>query len=122
MVQIAAIILTLYGLCPKFGALLAAMPRSVLGGVFIIVCGMIVMSGVRLYNSVPNTTSNFLLGGITLICALGIPVYAKYGLGTEWLKQLPALLRLFMTNTVVLAVFLGVGLNIILNTDKGKTK
>ena len=40
---IAAGVLLLYGLCPKFGALLVALPRSVLGGVFVIVCGSIVV-------------------------------------------------------------------------------
>ena len=115
IVQIAALILILYGLCPKFGALLIAMPRSVIGGVFVIVCGMIVMSGIRLLSAAPNTTANFLLAGTTLICAIGIPVYVNYILGAEWLGQLPALLKLFMTNTVVFAVLLSVGLNLLLN-------
>ena len=48
VVRIAAGVLILYGLCPKFGALLVAMPRAVLGGVFVLVCGMIAMSGIRL--------------------------------------------------------------------------
>jgi uracil permease len=115
IVQIAALILILYGLCPKFGALLIAMPRSVIGGVFVIVCGMIVMSGIRLLSAAPNTTSNFLLVGTSLICAIGIPVYANYVLGADWLSQLPVLIKLFMTNTVVLAVLLSVSLNLILN-------
>lgn len=115
IVQIAALILILYGLCPKFGALLIAMPRSVIGGVFVIVCGMIVMSGIRLLSSAPATNINFLLVGTTLICAIGIPVYANYVLGVEWLKQLPLLIKLFLTNTVVLAVILSVGLNLLLN-------
>ncbi len=115
IVQIAAVILILYGLCPKFGALLVAMPRSVLGGVFVIVCGMIAMSGIRLLNAAKNTTANSLMIGTTLICAIGIPVYANFGLGTEWLNQLPILSKLLMTNTVVLAVLVSVSLNIVLN-------
>ncbi|MFQ5584978.1 MAG: solute carrier family 23 protein, partial [Calditrichia bacterium] len=124
VVQIAAVILILYGLCPKFGALLIAMPRSVLGGVFIIVCGMILMSGIKLLNSAPQTTANFLLAGTTLICAIGVPVYAKFVLGTAWLNQLPAILKMLVTNTVVLAVLLSVGLNLGLNIilkNEGKT-
>ncbi|MDQ7052616.1 MAG: solute carrier family 23 protein [candidate division KSB1 bacterium] len=50
VVQIAAVILQVaVRTVPQITApLLVAMPRSVLGGVFIIVCGMIVLSGIRL--------------------------------------------------------------------------
>ncbi len=115
VVQVAAGILILYGLCPKFGALLAAMPRSVLGGVFMIVCGMIAVSGIRLVSAAPATTANSLVVGPTLIAAVTIPGYVKSSLGQEWLDRLPTLLALMTTNTVVLAVVLGVGLNFVLN-------
>jgi uracil-xanthine permease len=115
VVQIAAFILILYGLSPKFGALLVAMPRAVLGGVFVIVCGMIAMSGIKLLNVAKNTTANFLLVGTTLISSIGIPAYTKFVLGDEWLSQLPAFVRLLVTNSVVLAVILGVLLNLFLN-------
>ncbi len=115
VVQIAAVILMLYGLSPKFGALLVAMPRAVLGGVFVIVCGMIAMSGIRLLNAARNTTANSLLVGTTLISALGIPVYARFVLGEEWLSRLPVAGRLLVTNTVVLAVIVAIGLNLLLN-------
>ncbi len=115
VVQVAAGVLILYGLCPKFGALLAAMPRSVLGGVFVIVCGMIAISGIRLISAAPATTANSLVVGPTLIAAIAVPAYVKSSLGEEWLDQLPTLVSLLMTNTVVLAVVLGVGLNFVLN-------
>ena len=115
VVQIAAVILMLYGLCPKFGALLVAMPRSVLGGVFVIACGMIATCGIRMLASAESTNANFLLIGVTLICAIGAPVYCNYVLGEPFLAQLPIFMRLLLTNTVVLAVMLAVGLNVILN-------
>ncbi|MHC4149832.1 MAG: uracil-xanthine permease family protein [Planctomycetota bacterium] len=115
VVQIAAVILILYGLCPKFGALLVAMPKSVLGGVFVIVCGMIAVSGIRLLGVAKNTTANFLLVGITLICAIGIPIYTQFVLGEQWLDRLHVSLKLVVTNTVVLAVIIAIVLNLILN-------
>lgn len=115
IVQIAAVILILYGLCPKFGALLVAMPRSVLGGVFTIICGMIVVSGIRLMSVAKNTNANTLLIGTTLICAISIPIYVKYSLGEVWLSQLPLAVNLLLTNTVVLGVLISVTLNIVLN-------
>ncbi len=115
VVQIAAIVLILYGLCPKFGALLVAMPRSVLGGVFIIVCGMIFVSGTRILNVAKNTNANSFIIGITLICAICVPIYATYSLGSEWLDPLPLFVKLLLTNSVMLAVILAVSLNLILN-------
>jgi uracil-xanthine permease len=115
VVRIAAGILVLYGLCPKFGALLVAIPRPVLGGVFILVCGMIAVSGVRLLAAAKPTLANSLVVGTTLIAAVGAPAYVRSALGPEWLAGLPPLLGLFITNTVVLAVLLGVGLNLVLN-------
>ncbi len=115
VVQIAAVILLLYGLCPKFGALLVAMPRPVLGGVFVIVCGMITVSGINLVSAGPKTTANAFLVGTTLIFAVGIPVYSGFVLGKEWLDQLPIFFKLLAGNGVVLAVLLAVGLNMLLN-------
>ncbi len=115
VVQVAACILVLYGLCPKFGALLVALPRPVLGGVFLVVCGMIAVSGLKLLSAAPPTTANQLLVGSTLIAAIAVPIYVKSSLGPEWLAGLPPVLGLLLTNTVVLAVLLGVGLNLLLN-------
>lgn len=119
VVQVAAVVLLLYGLSPKFGALLVAMPRAVLGGVFIIVCGMIALSGIRLLAAAPDTPANYLVGGTTLIVAVGVPLYVRFGLGEEWLDGLPTLMSLLLTNSVVLAVLLGMGLNLALSLASG---
>ncbi|WP_372364555.1 uracil-xanthine permease family protein [Candidatus Uabimicrobium sp. HlEnr_7] len=109
VVQIAAVILILYGLCPKFGALLVAMPRSVLGAVFVVVCGMICVSGIRLLAAAKNTQENSLIIGITLVCALSIPSIVKT---QNW--NLPLAVEILTSNTVVVAVVVGVFLNIVL--------
>lgn len=119
VVQVAAVFLLLYGLSPKFGALLVALPRPVLGGVFILVCGMIAMSGIRLLAAAAPTAANGVVAGITLIVAVGLPVYARFVLGAEWLASLPSFASLVVANPVVLAVLLGVGLHAILNLATG---
>lgn len=115
VVRLAAGVLLLYGLCPKFGALLVALPRPVLGGVFVLVCGMIAVSGVRLLAAAKPTLANSLVVGTTLIAAVGLPGTIRSQLGEAWLTGLPPLAALLLTNTVVLAVLLGVGLNLLLN-------
>jgi uracil-xanthine permease len=111
VVRVAAVVLLLYGLSPKFGALLVALPRPVLGGVFVLVCGMIAVSGLRILGSVPDNPSNHTIVGTTLIVAVGLPIYAQFGLGEAWLDGVPLLLRLLITNSVVLGVLLAVGLH-----------
>ncbi|WP_433431076.1 uracil-xanthine permease family protein [Nonomuraea sp. CA-141351] len=46
---IAAVIAILFGLCPKFGALVAATPGGVLGGVTVILYGMIGLLGAKIW-------------------------------------------------------------------------
>lgn len=122
VVKIAAVILMLYGLIPKFGALLVAMPRPVIGGVFVVVCGTISMSGIQLIHAAEDNTINSLIIGSTLVFAIGIPVYTQNTLGEEWLGQLPAFVELLLTNTVVLSVILGITLNAILNVGMAKNQ
>ncbi|MCC5911407.1 MAG: purine/pyrimidine permease [Clostridiaceae bacterium] len=120
VVQVAAVILGLYGLIPKFGALIVAIPQPVIGAVFVIVCGSIVVSGIQLVGSAKQTTSNTTLVGTILIISFGTPVYVKNQMG-EWLSTLSPFIQTVLTNEVVLAVVVGVALNIILNhIFKGK--
>lgn len=114
VVKIAAGILMLYGLSPKFGALLVAIPRCVIGAVFVVVCGSIAMSGIQLVASAKESTANSYIVGTTLILAIGVPVYCQY-VAAEWTASLSPLAQLFLTNTVVIAVVVGIALNLLLN-------
>ena len=121
VVRIAAGILILYGLCPKFGALLVAMPRAVLGGVFLLVCGMIAVSGLRLLATARDTLENSAVIGASLIPALTVPVYVRTAL-PDWLGSRPPLAQLLLTNTVVLAMLLAIGFNLVLNVLRGEAE
>ncbi len=112
VVQVAAVILMLYGLCPKFGALLAAMPRPVLGGVFLVVCGMITISGAQLLAQSSTRSGEALTAGLSLVAAIATPYYATGVLGPEWLETVPGPARLLLTNTVALAVLASVSLHL----------
>src|SRR5690606_5903969 len=46
---VAALIAILFGLCPKFGALVAATPGGVLGGVTVILYGMSGLLGAKIW-------------------------------------------------------------------------
>lgn len=46
---IAAVVAILFGLCPKFGALVAATPGGVLGGITVVLYGMIGLLGAKIW-------------------------------------------------------------------------
>ena len=122
VVQVAGAILLLYGLCPKLGALLVALPRSVLGAVFVVVCGAIVLSGSRLILQAPLDSAGATALGITLVVSNLLPHILRESLGADWLEARGALLGLLLSNSVVLAVILGIGLNLLASSvGSGRT-
>ena len=78
VVRIAAILAIILSFCPKFSALIGAMPASTIGGVSLVLYGMISAVGVRnvVENQVDFTASrNVLIAALILVLAIGI----KYG-------------------------------------------
>ena len=75
VVRLAAVFAVILSFCPKFSALIAAMPTATVGGVSIILYGMISSVGVR--NMVENHTDfqksrNVIVAAVILGLALGI--------------------------------------------------
>ncbi|MGV9325059.1 uracil-xanthine permease family protein [Streptosporangium sandarakinum] len=78
---IAAVIAILFGLCPKFGALVAATPNGVLGGITVILYGMIGLLGAKIWieNRVDfSNPVNMVPIGAGIILAIG-PVRQMFG-------------------------------------------
>ncbi|MBC2607922.1 uracil-xanthine permease family protein [Pelagicoccus albus] len=113
VVQVAALILALYGLCPKFGTLLVSLPRSVLGGVFLLVCAMIAISGIRVLAQSTSEIRHAYTIGLTVLCSLLLPIRleALPDATASW----PLIVRLLVTSNVVLAIIFAVGLNAFFN-------
>lgn len=97
------------------------MPRAVLGGFFLLVCGMIAVSGLRLLATARDTLENSAVIGASLIPALTVPVYVRTAL-PDWLGSRPPLAQLLLTNTVVLAMLLAIGFNLVLNVLRGEAE
>ncbi|GAA2794369.1 hypothetical protein GCM10020219_077000 [Nonomuraea dietziae] len=79
---VAAVIAILFGLCPKFGALVAATPGGVLGGVTTILYGMIGLLGAKIWieNRVDlNDPVNLVPVGAGIICAIGPVAFPMTG-------------------------------------------
>ena len=75
VIRIAAYLAILFAFCPKFEALIAAMPVATIGGVSMILYGMISAVGVRnvVENKVDFTKSrNVLIAAIIMVLSIGI--------------------------------------------------
>ena len=78
VMRIAAIFAIVLSFCPKFAALIGAMPAATIGGVSLVLYGMISAVGVRnlVENQVDFTSSrNLIIAAMILVLAIGI----KYG-------------------------------------------
>jgi uracil permease len=78
VIRIAAIFAIVLSFCPKFAALIGAMPAATIGGVSLVLYGMISAVGVRniVENQVDFTSSrNLIIAALILVLAIGI----KYG-------------------------------------------
>lgn len=75
VIRLAAVFAIIFSCCPKFAALIGAMPSCVIGGVSIVLYGMISAVGVRnlIENQVDFTKSrNVLITALILVLSLGI--------------------------------------------------
>jgi uracil-xanthine permease len=74
---VAALAAILLGLCPKFGALILAIPNPVLGGISLILYGLITLMGVRIWIDAKVDFAdphNLVVAGASLIAATGLGV------------------------------------------------
>ena len=84
VVRIAAVLAILFAFCPKFEALVSAMPTATIGGVSLVLYGMISAVGVRnvVENQVDFTnTRNVIIAALILVLAIGITYTGSIQIG-----------------------------------------
>ena len=114
---LAAVILGLAGIVPKFSAILTTIPQCVLGGATVSVFASIAMTGMKLVASAEMDYRNSSIVG--LAAALGVGVsQASAALATfpDWVTTI------FGKSPVVLATIIAVVLNIILPKSREEKK
>ena len=107
VVRIAAGFAILLSFCPKFAALVSAMPTGTIGGVSLILYGMISAIGVRnvVENQVDFTNSrNLIIAAVILVCGLGFSGGITFPVGGA---------HVTLTNLAIAAIA-GIALNAIL--------
>lgn len=84
VVQIGAVLLIFIGLFGKFGALAAAIPGPIVGGVYCVMFGLISAVGVRQFARADlSSDRNLLVGGFALFMGLSVPAYFTSVASTE---------------------------------------
>ncbi|TNF60489.1 MAG: purine permease [Burkholderiales bacterium] len=111
VVTLGAVFLILCGLVPKFGAVVASMPITVLGGGVIIMFGMVTAAGVSMLSDVHWNRRNMVIFAISLSVGLGLQ------LAPEALQHLPSTLKILMTSGLLPAATIAITLNLVLPQD-----
>ena len=80
VVQVGAVILILLGLFGKFGALAAAIPTPVVGGLYCAMFGLISAVGIRQFAKADlSSDRNLFIGGFALFMGISVQHYFKNG-------------------------------------------
>lgn len=108
VVTTGAIFLIICGLVPKIGALIAAMPISVLGGGVIVMFGMVAAAGVNMLSDVVWNRRNMMILALSLAFGLG------FHLVPDSLQHLPQTPKVLLASGLLPAAFIAVVLNLIL--------
>ncbi len=111
VVTLGALFLVACGLIPKVGAVVAAMPISVLGGGVIVMFGMVVSAGINMLSGVNWNRRNMIILAMSLSVGLGIQAVPKS------MQHLPDSLEMLMVSGLLPAAAISVILNLLIPKD-----
>jgi len=111
VVTIGAIFLIICGFVPKIGAVVAAMPISVLGGGVILMFGMVLSAGVSMLSSVNWSRRNMMILATSMSVGLGLQQVPKS------MQHLPDWLEMLAVSGLLPVAVLAVVLNLVLPED-----
>ena len=111
VVTISGIFLIICGLIPKTGAIVAAMPISVLGGGVILMFGMVVSAGINMLSDVHWSRRNMVILATSLSVGLGLQAVPKS------MQHLPDSIEMLMVSGLLPVAVLAVVMNMVLPED-----
>ena len=111
VVTIGAIFLIICGFVPKIGAVVAAMPISVLGGGVILMFGMVVSAGINMLAGVNWSRRNMMILATSMSVGLGLQAVPKS------MQHLPDTLEMLAVSGLLPVAVLAVVMNLVLPED-----
>jgi NCS2 family nucleobase:cation symporter-2 len=108
-VTVAGVIFLILAFIPKLGALLAATPDPVVGGIFLPAAGSLTLTGVLTLARTPDTPRHATVAGLAVIMGTGIPPLVS-ALG----PRLPSVAAQLLSQPVVVGAVVALVLEIVL--------
>ncbi|MEI5995496.1 uracil-xanthine permease family protein [Candidatus Enterococcus mansonii] len=102
-----------FGLSGKLSTLISSIPSPVIGGVFVIVCGIISISGIKVIKEVEIGEKEMYVIAIPMIVTLALTLIPK-----EFIQALPPFLNYLFGSSVATASIAAILLNRILPVEK----
>lgn len=103
----------LFGLSGKFSTLISSIPSPVIGGVFVIVCGIISISGLKVIKEVELGEKEMYVLAIPMILTIALTLIPD-----EFIQTLPSFLQYLFSSSVATASVAAILLNSILPSEK----
>lgn len=108
-VIVAGVIFLVLAFIPKLGAVLAATPSPVVGGIFLPAAGSLILTGVLALARTPDTTRHATVAGLAVVMGTGVPPLSQQ-LGT----RLPEVAVQMLSQPVVVGAIVAIVLEIVL--------
>ncbi|WP_207696065.1 xanthine/uracil permease [Enterococcus sp. DIV0212c] len=102
-----------FGLSGKLSTLISSIPAPVIGGVFVIVCGIISISGIKVIKEVDISEKEMYVIAIPMILTLALTLIPK-----EFIQTLPPFLQYLFGSSVATASIAAIVLNRLLPNEK----
>lgn len=112
----AGIWFIIFGFSSKLSALISAIPAAVIGGVFVIVCAIISISGLEVMKKIPFHEKETYVFGIPMVLTLALTFIPK-----DYVSGLPQMLQYLFSSPVATASIVAIMLNKLLPSKKSES-
>lgn len=99
------------GFIGKLAAFLAAIPAAVIGGIFAVVCVIIMLNGFNVLRTIPAHENDLYIVGLPIVITLALTL-----MPAKLIAQAPTILQYFLKSPITLAAVSAIILNLILRT------
>jgi NCS2 family nucleobase:cation symporter-2 len=114
-VMAAGIFLILLGLCPKIMAVIASIPGSVINGIFLIICQILIANGFKVLSKENIDAKKLMVIGLSVAAAVG-----SMSISADALAGLPEVVQYYFGSGTAVGASIAVILNLILPNSIGK--
>lgn len=109
VIMTAGVILAIMGFCPKLMAVIASVPGSVISGIFIVICQILIANGLKIVSRETLTQKKILVIGLSIVFAV-----ASLVISSDVMAAFPSVIQYFLSSGTAVGGFTAVVLNLIL--------